>query len=80
MPSNPGPKALCTLLRRLRVTRQLLVYHPPSRKPAEVAVIDEEVRVDLAAHVVGVARLFRVRAIDCVGWDALILQEFHSLV
>ena len=36
--------------------------------------------MNLPAHVAGVAGLFWVRAVDGVGWDALLLQKCHSLV
>ena len=36
--------------------------------------------MDFAAHIVGVAGLFRVGAVDCIRRDTLALQELHGLV
>ena len=35
--------------------------------------------MDLAAHIVGMAPFFGVRAVDSVRWNALTLQEVHGL-
>jgi len=36
--------------------------------------------MNLAAHVVGMAGFFRVRAVDGIGWHSLALQIVHGLV
>ena len=59
---------------------EFLVYNSPSREPTEISVVDEEVRTDLAAHVTGMASLFRVGAVYRVRWDSFAIEEFHCLV
>ena len=70
-----------TFLFALRcLATNVLIDNTPTREPAEVSVVDEEVGVDLAAHIFGVAGLFRIRAIDCIRWDTLAFQEFYRFV
>ena len=70
-----------TFLFALRcLATNVLIDNTPTREPAEVSVVDEEVGVDLAAHIFRVAGLFRIRAIDCIRWDTLAFQEFHGLI
>ena len=70
-----------TFLFALRcLATNVLIDNTPTREPTEVSVVDEEICVNLAAYVIGVAGLFWIRAIHCVRWDTLAFQEFHGLV